>query len=356
MEFLFYAAILGLIPAFIAQRKGRDFFSWWLYGAALFIFAIIHSIFIVDVGKEKSYQIQQYSDEEDRSILEKIESFILTNYPGNKNKQKALFDHAVDDYFYMKGVPDIEVKKKAEEDYPYDYTKQRGIYNQQVLPDDSNVKEQYQHYPSAKHDEQPAGNHILKEYRSYIRIVLTLIVFLLILLSFHYVPQHFKMFPKDNFTFNNTIILQSDIDKCLKKYNEASIFEQMTIINETLFKKLREKELIYFTETSLQNNNEQMESNLTSKVVEDDDFGLNANYSNEDKKIIERIKSKVKRDYPENYSVQKIIFDQEIDDYYYLKNVLDKQIKRKVEKDYPNDYSLQRVMYNQEVEAKEQMK
>lgn len=46
MELFIYAALLGLIPAFIAKSKGRDFILWWIYGAALFIVALIHSFVI----------------------------------------------------------------------------------------------------------------------------------------------------------------------------------------------------------------------------------------------------------------------------------------------------------------------
>ena len=44
MELLIVAALLGLIPAAIAQGKGRSFWLWWLYGAALFIVAIVHAL------------------------------------------------------------------------------------------------------------------------------------------------------------------------------------------------------------------------------------------------------------------------------------------------------------------------
>ncbi len=37
---LILAALLGLIPAAIAHSKGKDFFGWWLFGAALFIVAL----------------------------------------------------------------------------------------------------------------------------------------------------------------------------------------------------------------------------------------------------------------------------------------------------------------------------
>ncbi len=46
MEVLILAAIIGVIPAMIAQNKGRDFVLWWIYGAALFIIALPHSLII----------------------------------------------------------------------------------------------------------------------------------------------------------------------------------------------------------------------------------------------------------------------------------------------------------------------
>lgn len=44
MEVLVLAMLLGLIPAMIAKSKGRSFGLWWLYGAALFIVALPHSL------------------------------------------------------------------------------------------------------------------------------------------------------------------------------------------------------------------------------------------------------------------------------------------------------------------------
>jgi hypothetical protein len=46
MEFILLAICLGVIPGFIAQSKGRSFVAWWLYGAALFIVALPHSLII----------------------------------------------------------------------------------------------------------------------------------------------------------------------------------------------------------------------------------------------------------------------------------------------------------------------
>ncbi len=44
MEIIIAAIFLGLIPAIIANSKGRSFGLWWLYGALLFIVALVHSI------------------------------------------------------------------------------------------------------------------------------------------------------------------------------------------------------------------------------------------------------------------------------------------------------------------------
>lgn len=44
MGILIIAVLIGLIPALIAQSKGRSFVLWWIYGAALFIVALPHSL------------------------------------------------------------------------------------------------------------------------------------------------------------------------------------------------------------------------------------------------------------------------------------------------------------------------
>lgn len=51
---IFFAAILGFIPAVIASSKGYKFFGWWIYGALLFIVAFIHAILISPVGSRRT--------------------------------------------------------------------------------------------------------------------------------------------------------------------------------------------------------------------------------------------------------------------------------------------------------------
>ncbi len=46
MEILVVAVLIGLSPAAIAQSKGRSFFVWWLYGAALFIVALPEALIL----------------------------------------------------------------------------------------------------------------------------------------------------------------------------------------------------------------------------------------------------------------------------------------------------------------------
>lgn len=60
MELLIICAIIGCIPAAIAKSKGRSFFGWWVYGALLFIVALIHSLLIKkDFRAIESSQIQE---------------------------------------------------------------------------------------------------------------------------------------------------------------------------------------------------------------------------------------------------------------------------------------------------------
>lgn len=64
MSFIFIALILGLIPAFIAKSKGRNFLLWYIYGVALFIIALIHACVISKSAEavKAEQQAQGYTD------------------------------------------------------------------------------------------------------------------------------------------------------------------------------------------------------------------------------------------------------------------------------------------------------
>ena len=56
MEVLPFAFLIGLIPAFIAQKKGKNFFLWWFYGAMFFIVALPHSLLIKNDSQKSEQQ------------------------------------------------------------------------------------------------------------------------------------------------------------------------------------------------------------------------------------------------------------------------------------------------------------
>ena len=45
-------AALAWISAYIATNKGRDFWTWYVYGVLLWIVAIIHSIFLRQIEQQ----------------------------------------------------------------------------------------------------------------------------------------------------------------------------------------------------------------------------------------------------------------------------------------------------------------
>ena len=53
---LIFAAIIGLIPAYIASKKGHDFFIFWIFGALLFIVALPVALLIGE-DKEGKHRI-----------------------------------------------------------------------------------------------------------------------------------------------------------------------------------------------------------------------------------------------------------------------------------------------------------
>ena len=40
MHIVFSLALVGLLPAYIASRKGENFALWWIYGAILIFVAL----------------------------------------------------------------------------------------------------------------------------------------------------------------------------------------------------------------------------------------------------------------------------------------------------------------------------
>ena len=46
---VYFFALLGLIPAAIAAKKGRSFGKWWIYGTLLILVVLPHSLMVGSV-------------------------------------------------------------------------------------------------------------------------------------------------------------------------------------------------------------------------------------------------------------------------------------------------------------------
>lgn len=57
IEILQLGVLIGLIPAFIARNKGKNFLLWWFYGFMLFIVALPHAL-LIKPNKQKGEQKQ----------------------------------------------------------------------------------------------------------------------------------------------------------------------------------------------------------------------------------------------------------------------------------------------------------
>jgi cytochrome c-type biogenesis protein len=62
------AIVLGVIPAWIASRKGRNFFDWWFFGAGLFPIALPASLLIRPVAQPSSSPQYQDGENEEMAI------------------------------------------------------------------------------------------------------------------------------------------------------------------------------------------------------------------------------------------------------------------------------------------------
>jgi cytochrome c-type biogenesis protein len=54
-------AFLGLIPAWLASRKGRTFLDWWLFGWSLFPIALVSALLISAKGEQKEDEVEDLS-------------------------------------------------------------------------------------------------------------------------------------------------------------------------------------------------------------------------------------------------------------------------------------------------------
>ena len=91
---IFIAAILAFIPASIANKKGRSFGAWWLYGWLLFIVALIHALCLPDVNENTQIQnINTQSDnafEELKKYKQLLDSGVITEDEFKQKKEQLI--------------------------------------------------------------------------------------------------------------------------------------------------------------------------------------------------------------------------------------------------------------------------
>lgn len=72
--------------------------------------------------------------------------------------------------------------------------------------------------------------------------------------------------------------------------------------------------------------------------------------------IIEKLKAKAKRDWPNDFTTQEFWVNEQIDAYEYMLTIENNSIKAKAQKDWPLDFTTQKFWYNEQIEAQERMK
>jgi mannitol-specific phosphotransferase system IIBC component len=79
------------------------------------------------------------------------------------------------------------------------------------------------------------------------KVTLGIIVVILIglTLPFHYLPQHGRVLVKANLTFKNTIVTNSDIERIVKQYNNASFMQQVQMRQDPFIQTLMESGVLF---------------------------------------------------------------------------------------------------------------
>ena len=100
----------------------------------------------------------------------------------------------------------------------------------------------------------------------------------------------------------------------------------------------------YSTEVKNTNKSEQENSGLDTKVED------------AKKQIIEKLKARAKRDWPNDFTTQEYWINEQIGAYEYMLEIENNSIKKQAQRDWPLDFTTQKYWYNEQIEAKERLK
>lgn len=126
-----------------------------------------------------------------------------------------------------------------------------------------------------------------------------------------------------------------------------------SIIALILISNLRDKEKTPLRSTeSLINQTEQKNATET-EIVTNSQSDKN---DIEKEAIIEKLKAKAKRDWPNDFTTQEFWLNEQIEAYEYMLSIENNSIKSKAQQDWPLDFATQKFWYNEQIEAQERMK
>jgi len=74
-----------------------------------------------------------------------------------------------------------------------------------------------------------------------------------------------------------------------------------------------------------------------------------------DSAIYVRIKARLKKEHPDEYAVQEMLFNADVEAYRYMKRVSDKEVKSRLEQEYPYCYGIQKMLYDKDMQSKKKL-
>ncbi len=189
-------------------------------------------------------------------------------------------------------------------------------------------------------------------YSGPITFFVLVAIALIATLPFHYVPSRSRVFTKDHLTLSYTIITEEDIENLIKRYNESSFFEKLSLQDDALVKKLFENGIIVHKskndEGTSFGNREAEEKRIADSIRESDSIAMAAaerqrvqdskdnsrrnenSSSNSDVSINNRVKVLIDNYYysakTKDFQTLITLFSNPVDRYFSLYNITPEQI------------------------------
>ena len=91
--------------------------------------------------------------------------------------------------------------------------------------------------------QKPPNKKSKRNYKVTFGVIVVILIGLT--LPFHYLPEHGKVLMKANLTFKNTIVMNSDIERIVKQYNNASFMQQAQMRQDPFIQTLLESGVMY---------------------------------------------------------------------------------------------------------------